>query len=530
MNKQPEELIYQISEFLGPTDKESLFNADKGNRQIGDDTKKGLELKRSVEKANLMKYLERYIKSIIDSGECVGEPVIKYSEIDSYIDKVKLYDDSNEPTVTTNQTEYVDSLLEATIAISGLEYIDRLIKIFTSDDISKEYLYEKVKKEIAVELTKRKLKERVKIEDNLKAMVKHWLEHGGVLDTVFDYSKMRSYMDQFKMMDVSVVDGVCFNKNAYTLDLRGPAASRLGLNNLIEIIIDFCEPGKRHTLIDGFKKHFQPLIKYEESDSESIIMLLGNWKIIINEGDQSWLNHETQHRVLIFGESKRTKLSGYYGHCGLRHLEITGNVESIPDSMFGCNAKLISVHLSGGSLKTIGTNAFMNCPSLKYFYMYDSTPSFEFAVLGMCYKLETCVLPKSLTSIGELLFSGCESLCDFIIPESVTHIKKAAFGECFSLSSVIIPNSVTRIDERTFEYCKTLKSCILSTNITTIPENMFEGCGELVEIVVPKSVTKIGKEAFNKCTSLVKVILENPDTVIASDAFKLCGDVEIVRG
>ena len=74
-------------------------------------------------------------------------------------------------------------------------------------------------------------------------------------------------------------------------------------------------------------------------------------------------------------------------------------------------------------------------------------------------------IPNSVTSIGEVAFSGCKSLTSITIPNSVTSIKKEAFKGCSSLTSISLPNSVTSIGNEAFQFCWNLTSitCLGST-------------------------------------------------------------------
>ena len=57
-----------------------------------------------------------------------------------------------------------------------------------------------------------------------------------------------------------------------------------------------------------------------------------------------------------------------------------------------------------------------------------------------------------MTSIGEEAFSYC-GISSIIIPKSVTTIGNMAFFECSNLNSVTIPKGVTSIGEGAFSYC-----------------------------------------------------------------------------
>ena len=68
--------------------------------------------------------------------------------------------------------------------------------------------------------------------------------------------------------------------------------------------------------------------------------------------------------------------------------------------------------------------------------------------------IESVIIKKGVTSIGDYAFSGCESLTSITIPDSVTSIGNWAFFRCTSLTSITIPNSVTSIGDYAFYRCE----------------------------------------------------------------------------
>ena len=64
----------------------------------------------------------------------------------------------------------------------------------------------------------------------------------------------------------------------------------------------------------------------------------------------------------------------------------------------------------------------------------------------------------SVTSIGDLAFSGCTGLTSITIPDSVSSIGDGAFSGCTGLTSITIPDSVTSIGDFAFIGCTDLTS------------------------------------------------------------------------
>ena len=71
-----------------------------------------------------------------------------------------------------------------------------------------------------------------------------------------------------------------------------------------------------------------------------------------------------------------------------------------------------------------------------------------------------CIIPDSVTSIGNRVFWGCESLKEITIPNSVTSIGSYAFSFCKSLKEIIIPDNITYIGYKTFSICELLDKII----------------------------------------------------------------------
>ena len=94
-----------------------------------------------------------------------------------------------------------------------------------------------------------------------------------------------------------------------------------------------------------------------------------------------------------------------------------------------------------------------------------------------------CIIPNSVTSIGDCAFWNYKSLKEVIIPDSVTSIGDSAFWFCESLEKIIIPDSVTYIGYWAFHNCKSLKKVIISNSLTYIRYATFSSCYSLNEVI-----------------------------------------------
>lgn len=105
-----------------------------------------------------------------------------------------------------------------------------------------------------------------------------------------------------------------------------------------------------------------------------------------------------------------------------------------------------------------------------------------------------CVIPDSVTSIGEDAFGYCFSLTSITIPNSVKSVGSYAFYNCKSLKSITIPDSVKSIGYWAFFYCESLTTVIIPDNTTTISNLVFYGCDSLKQVIFKgKTLKKIKK-------------------------------------
>ena len=121
--------------------------------------------------------------------------------------------------------------------------------------------------------------------------------------------------------------------------------------------------------------------------------------------------------------------------------------------------------------------------------------------------LQSIVLPKGITTIGDDAFSYNTNLTSIKIPNTVTSIGKRAFQGCTNLTSIEIPDTVTYIGDYCFSDCNRLQKIKLSKKIQTINQRLLQGCSSLTEIEIPEGVKSIGYAAFSSCNKLTTITL-----------------------
>lgn len=143
-------------------------------------------------------------------------------------------------------------------------------------------------------------------------------------------------------------------------------------------------------------------------------------------------------------------------------------------------------------------------------------------------QIESIVLPKNVTSIGESAFQNCFSLASVTIPKSVISIGNNAFMNCKKLSSISIPNNVTEICNSTFRNCTHLTSISIPYGIVSIGDDAFSNCKNLTSVSLPNSLTLLGNGAFSHCESLSTITLPDSISTLKSYTFNYCLDLTSV--
>jgi len=92
-----------------------------------------------------------------------------------------------------------------------------------------------------------------------------------------------------------------------------------------------------------------------------------------------------------------------------------------------------------------------------------------------------------------------------IVPGTVTSIGNLAFSGCTHLTVMTIPGSVTSIGNGAFYLCTGLTALTISQGVTSIGIGAFDRCSGLTAVTIPSSVTSIGGWAFQNCTGLTEL-------------------------
>ena len=206
-------------------------------------------------------------------------------------------------------------------------------------------------------------------------------------------------------------------------------------------------------------------------------------------------------------EGTRIICNSAFAGCSLSNIAIPNSVTYIGNGAFSRCSSLSNIVIPK-SVICLNGNPFsdwegmLECLSPTFIYEDDVLFNKDKSeiVSFRNQKIESYIIPDSVTKIGDYAFFRCSSLSDIVIPDSVTDIGKCAFESCSSLSSIVIPDSVTDIGDYAFPDCSSLSKIVIPDSVTDIGKGVFQGCISLTDIVIPDSVTDIGDSAFFGCS------------------------------
>lgn len=152
--------------------------------------------------------------------------------------------------------------------------------------------------------------------------------------------------------------------------------------------------------------------------------------------------------------------------------------------------------------------------------------------------LQSIVLPKGITTIGDDAFSYNTSLTSIKIPNTVTSIGKRAFQGCTNLTSIEIPEGVKSIGYAAFSSCSKLTTITLPASLTSFNGTALAGLSRLTEVKVADGnnsfkfengmlFSKDGKTMYMALLTLTEINVPNGvvsivgDTLSGSSATKI---------
>ena len=154
------------------------------------------------------------------------------------------------------------------------------------------------------------------------------------------------------------------------------------------------------------------------------------------------------------------------------------------------------------SVISIGDRAFSGC-SLSNIAIPDSVTAIGNDAFWDCRSLSNIVIPKSVICLNGNPFSGWEGKLEclsptFIYEDEVLFNKdksKIVSFRNLKIESYIIPDSVTAIGECVFSDCRSLSNIVIPDSVTAIGKGAFSGCSLLYDFK-QELISRFGEEIF----------------------------------
>ena len=202
----------------------------------------------------------------------------------------------------------------------------------------------------------------------------------------------------------------------------------------------------------------------------------------------------------------------------LTSIDIPNSVTRIVSSAFSECSGLKSLYIPA-SVTYIGGNPFNNCSGLESIVVDEDNPVYDSregcnaiiqtATNTMIVGCQNTVIPESVRTFGQCVFSGMTGITSFVIPEGTTKIASYMFLDCTNLASVEIPNTVTSIDFGAFANCSSLPHVEIPNSVWSIGRDCFVNMTSLESFHIPSSVTRIYEGFLFGCSALTSLTVAN---------------------
>lgn len=274
-------------------------------------------------------------------------------------------------------------------------------------------------------------------------------------------------------------------------------------------------------------------------------------------GDNAFQDCEGLTSVKLSNRVTRIEVYLFDGCKSLESVVIPDSVELINGAAFSGCSKLEEIKIPS-SVSRIGVYAFDGTP-----WLAKQVSADEFVIVNgilICAgtaKSGNITIPNGVKSIGTQAFVECKNLTGVTIPDSVKRIEDRAFLHCNKLEEIIIPCSVKHIGRYALDETKWMENqkaknefvvvngilidyhfrtvheeIVIPDGVTTIGEGVFldeYNGSHFTSIVLPNSVKTIEASAFRYCQGFTSITIPSSVTLIEAYAFADCDDLQTVN-
>lgn len=194
---------------------------------------------------------------------------------------------------------------------------------------------------------------------------------------------------------------------------------------------------------------------------------------------------------------------GYEGSYNTDHWYEANRENMIPGFAFSEKSTLTSCVLPE-TVTEIGNCAFFRCSFLSgSLILPEGLVKIDTEAFRECRALTgELKMPSTLQEIGRLAFWQAGFVCELKFPDSLLHLGSGAFGGCSGLYGELrLPANLKTLGvnggEGCFQGCKNLTGSLeIPQGVTTVPTSCFDGCWLGGTLTLHNGITAIGENAF----------------------------------
>ena len=228
--------------------------------------------------------------------------------------------------------------------------------------------------------------------------------------------------------------------------------------------------------------------------------------------------------AIVAGEA-----GGYEGSYNTDHWYEANRENMIPGFAFSEKSTLTSCVLPE-TVTEIGNCAFFRCSFLSgSLILPEGLVKIDTEAFRECRALTgELKMPSTLQEIGRLAFWQAGFVCELKFPDSLLHLGSGAFGGCSGLYGELrLPANLKTLGvnggEGCFQDCKNLTGSLeIPQGVTTVPTSCFNGCWLGGTLTLHNGITAIGENAFANNGFKGELRLPKDLEVVSNGAFYNC--------
>ena len=211
----------------------------------------------------------------------------------------------------------------------------------------------------------------------------------------------------------------------------------------------------------------------------------------------------------------------------VRKLVITGKMNDDDWEKIHMMPDLLSIDLSGTSIKSIASN-FFNSNNFQFLHYVRLPETLENIGRECFYQsyVDDINFPTALKSIGQRAFQFSK-IREAMMPNTMESIDSEVFKECYFLKRANFPQSIKAIPQGTFWSCSQLSDLTLHEGLTEIADQGIKSIPFNKRL--PSTITTLGDEACAGNWVLDSLFIPEGCTTIGHAAFKNCEKLKYVE-